>query len=174
MFCVFLGRLVAFCFLWVGGFPLPRFPCVFPLVLGRVGGCVFFCLPLASRVSLSLSLSLSAKFRLRKPGQPTRKPPPPILCFGVCVLTHLLLAVDGWTRRGTGWGGDRGVCDPAQCLGTMAIAVFVGVSPRVSAPPEIDPGFFASVRFDFGGLFLCATSQQRLGPLRMGIFVLCP
>ena len=55
--------------------------------------------------------------------RPANPPAPPIPCLGVCVLTHLLLGVDGWTRRGTGWGGDRGVCDPAQLLGTMIVMV---------------------------------------------------
>ena len=51
LFCRFLVGffcLVALLlFFWVGGFPLPRFPCVFPLVLGRVGGAIcVFCLVL--------------------------------------------------------------------------------------------------------------------------------
>ena len=85
--------------------------------------------------------------------RPANPPAPPIPCLGVCVLTHLLLGVDGWTRRGTGWGGDRGVCDPAQLLGTMTmIAVFV--VPRASAPPRIDPGLFARARVDLGVVFV--------------------
>ena len=36
-------------FLWVGWVPLPRFPGVFPMVLGWVGGCVLcFCSPAIS------------------------------------------------------------------------------------------------------------------------------
>ena len=68
--------------------------------------------------------------------RPANPPAPPTLCLGVCVLTHLLLGVDGWTRRGTGWGGDRGVCDPAQFLGTMIVAVFVSFPRGAPHPPE--------------------------------------
>ena len=87
-------------FLWVGWVPLPRFPGVFPMVLGRVGGRVscfvflFLLLFLASCIFLLLQLG--------QHGLPTRKPPgpPPALFLGASVLTRLLLGVDGRTRRG--------------------------------------------------------------------------
>ena len=68
--------------------------------------------------------------------RPANPPAPPTPCLGVCVLTHLLLGVDGWTRRGTGWGGDRGVCDPAQFLGTMMVAVVVSFPRGAPHPSE--------------------------------------
>ena len=92
--------LVAFCFLWVGGVPLLRFPCGFPEVLGWVGMRFFSC------YLLHLA-SFSSRFRLGQHGLPTRNPPgpPPALFLGASALTHLLLGVVGWTRRGKGRGG---------------------------------------------------------------------
>ena len=56
---------------WVG-FPLPRFPCGFPLVLGCGGGA--FCV---SSLLLSSILHLLCRVRLGKPGDPARNPPGP-------------------------------------------------------------------------------------------------
>ena len=95
--------------------------------------------------------------------RPANPPAPPTPCLGVCVLTHLLLGVDGWTRRGTGWGGDRGVCDPAHFLGTMMVAVFVSFPPRGTAPPRIDSGRFARARVDSGGLVVFCLQHYNLG-----------
>ena len=63
-----------FSFLWVVGVPLPRFPGVFPVLLGRVGGRFR-----VSRFLLSLAscIFLSPRPKLGKDGLPTRKPPGP-------------------------------------------------------------------------------------------------
>ena len=61
-------------FLWVGGLPLPRFPCVFPLVLGRVGvAFLVFSFPAVH----SCILLLLFRTRIRQPGVRARKPPGP-------------------------------------------------------------------------------------------------
>ena len=87
--------------------------------------------------------------------RPANPPAPPALFLGASVLTRLLLGVDGRTRRGKGRGGDRGGCDPAHCLGTMAMIVLF--LKRATAPPGIDSGRFARARVDSGGLivFVC-------------------
>ena len=60
--------------LWVRGFPLPCFACVFPVFLGWAGGCVLF---LFSCYLLLLASFLARRLGLRKHGLPTRKPPGP-------------------------------------------------------------------------------------------------
>ena len=57
--------------------------------------------------------------------RPATPPAPPGLFLGACPIARLLLG-DVWgTRRGTGWVGDRGVCDPVHAT-TMMIVMFPG------------------------------------------------
>ena len=63
-------------------------------------------------------------------------------------------------RHGVG-GGDRGVCDPAQLLGTMIVMV-VSFALRESAPPELTLAFspeLGSIR----GLFCFCVQHYNLG-----------
>ena len=72
-------------------------------------------------------------------------------------LTHLLLGVDGWddAEYMRGGGVDRGVCDPAQLLGTMIMrSLFFVLSRGRPHPPRIDPGLFARARVDLGVVFV--------------------
>ena len=56
LFCVLFWPCGVFSSSGLVGLPLPRFPCVFPSVLGWGGGAFLFCLPLASCIS-SVGLS---------------------------------------------------------------------------------------------------------------------
>ena len=80
--------------------------------------------------------------------RPATPPALPIPHLGVCVLTHLLLGVDGGHAETRG-RGVTGVCDPAQLLDSMMVVVVL-FSPRESAPPELTLAFFASARVDLG------------------------
>ena len=165
--------LAAF-FLWVGWFPLPRFPGVFPLFLGWGGGCFSFCVFLLS-LAFCIFLSLAARKTWSTDPQTPRPPPPRPFPWCICPVPVSLLGVDGRTRRGKGWGGDRGVCDPAHCLGIMIVASSVFCFPRGSPhPPESTLAVSPELESILGvWLFLFATSQRRLGfPLRLGLVVL--
>ena len=159
-------------FFWVGWVPLPCFPRFFPHGSWVGGGGVSFFVSPATSCFLHLSSLAARKIWSTDPQTPR---PPPALFLGASVLTRLLLGVDGRTHRGKGRGGDRGVCDPAHCLGTMIVAVCVFVFPAGLRTPRnrLWPFRQSSSRFWGFGCLLCATLQLRLGfPLRSGIVFL--
>ena len=88
LFCRFF-----FGFFWPSGassgFPLPRFPCVFPLVLGWVGGEI-------------CSVGLSSENLTIPPANPPA-PTAPVLCS--CPLTRLLTGDEPSTSAGGVTGG---------------------------------------------------------------------
>ena len=119
-------------FFLLGGLgPLAVFSWCFPHGSWVGGGACFFGSP---AISCFLRLS-SLAARKTWSTDPQTPRPPPALFLGASVLTRLLLGVDGRTHRGKGRGGDRGVCDPAHCLGTM-IMIVCFLSSGTPQPPE--------------------------------------
>ena len=118
---------MAFCFLWVGGVPLPRFP----VVLGWVGVRFF------SLVLLHLA-SFSFKPRFRETWSTDPQPPGSARPCTWLVLPHpsLVGSCQG-DEPSARAGGDRGVCDPAHLLGAMVvITIFARGSPHVGLSPH--------------------------------------
>ena len=129
------------------GSPCRVFPAFSPWFSGG-GGCdlCFFAL-------LSCVLHLLCRDRLGQPGVRARKPSGP---HRACTL---LVPPDPSPA-----GSRRGVCDPAQLLGTMIVDVFC--LPRGSPHPPNGPRPFRQCRGSLGGCF--ATLQFKLGPPMLG------